>query len=130
MARSNEIDPGTGELQKYTFQNLRSIHYGINCTLKAQEYPFDIDTSDQFLKSRKAFDDACKELKKERYGHIKHTPEISANGKKTATYLKKIPLRSSLHKVPPLLSIKIFQSNIPTKRLFSNTFLIFAHAIM
>ena len=111
-------------------QSLRSIRYGINRTLKAQEYPFDITTSDQFLKSRKAFDDACKELKKEGFGHIKHTPEISANGKKTATYLTKIPLRSTLRKVTPLLSIKIFQSNVPTKRLFSNTFLISARAIM
>ena len=79
-ARTNKVDETTGELKKYMILSLRSLLYAINRNLKDHEYRFDITTSEAFLKSPNAFDDACKELKTEGYGHINHTPEIEAAG--------------------------------------------------
>ena len=79
-ARSNKVDE-KGIQQKYMIQSLRSIRYGINRVLKEKKYGYDITTSEKFSESQKAFEDACKELKEEGFGHISHTPEISPEGK-------------------------------------------------
>ena len=109
-------------------QSLRWISYEINCTLKNHDYPFDITTSDQFLKSRKAFDDACKELKKEGYGHIVHT-DISPKGNKIL-FLNNIYHRSKYFtKTHPFVSIKKHQSNVTSKHLLIHTYLISKHEL-
>ena len=78
-ARTNKVNTA-GEQKKYKIQSLCSLRYGINRNLKLKDYGYDITTSDLFLKSRRAFDDACKELKEEGYGSIKHYPEIAPSG--------------------------------------------------
>ena len=78
-ARQLKLDK-EGQEKKYTVQSLHSIRYGLKCVLKDRKYPHNIITSDLFANSQELFEDACRELKKEGLGSIRHYPEIAPSG--------------------------------------------------
>ena len=61
-------------------QSLRSLRYGIRRILKDKKYEHNIITSELFSDSQQLFEDACKELKSEGLGDVKHYPEIKPTG--------------------------------------------------
>lgn len=65
---------------RYTVSSLRNLRYAINRNLKKRGAEFDITKSDNFINSQKAFEDACKLLKKLGYGVVKHYDEIIPAG--------------------------------------------------
>ena len=79
-ARHNKIDKKTNEPKKYRVQTLKTLQYVLNRVLHEHGITFDIITDSDFRKSQTAFTDCCKELKKEGYGFITPTDEITPEG--------------------------------------------------
>ena len=75
VRQSKQNSNGTDK--KYTVQSLHSLRYGLKHVLKDKEYRYNIITLDYFTKSQQLFEDACRELKAEGLGSIKHYPEIT-----------------------------------------------------
>ena len=65
----------------YTILSLHHIYYAIKRLLQNSGREFDITSDPQFANSQKLFKEACKELKRKGYGHVKHTNAIKPSGR-------------------------------------------------
>ena len=65
----------------YTVSSLHHIRYGIKRLLQQSGCEFDITSDPRFSNSQRLFKEACKELKRKGFGHVKHTDAIKPSGK-------------------------------------------------
>ena len=68
----------------YTVSSLHHIRYAIKRILQNAGHEFDITTDPRFSTSQRLFKEACKELKRKGYGHVKHTNAIKPTGRSTS----------------------------------------------
>ena len=64
----------------YTVSSLHHIRYAIKRILQNAGREFDITTDPKFANSQRLFKEACKELKRKGFGHVKHTDAIKPSG--------------------------------------------------
>ena len=67
--------------EHYTVSSLHHIRYAIKRILQNSGKEYDITTDPRFSNSQRLFKEACKELKRKGFGHVKHTDAIKASGK-------------------------------------------------
>ena len=75
------VAPEKEGLQHYTVSSLHHICYAIKRLLQNSAREFDITTDPKFANSQRYFKEACKELKRKGFGHVKHTDAIKLPGK-------------------------------------------------
>lgn len=69
------------EGQHYRVSTLKHYVYGLNRCLQCRGHETDLVKSPCYIRSQKAFKDACAELKKLGLGYVENYKEISAKGK-------------------------------------------------
>ena len=62
--------------EKYTVASLKHLRYVLNRSLKRKGHEYNIIRSDSFIKRQQMLDDACRKLKKDGKGFVKHYKEI------------------------------------------------------
>ena len=82
------VSPEKEGSQHYSVSTLHHIRYGIKRLLQGSGREFDITTDPQFANSQRLFKEACKELKRKGYGHVKHTEAIKPSGKHLHLHIK------------------------------------------
>ena len=65
----------------YSIASLRNLRNGLSRELQNHGRMIDLTTDPKYVKSRKAFKDACKELKTKGKGIVNSYPEITHSGK-------------------------------------------------
>ena len=66
--------------EHYSVSSLHHIRYGIKRLLQNNGKTYDITVDPHFAKSQKMFKEACKELKRKGFGHVRHTDEVLPTG--------------------------------------------------
>ena len=75
------VSPQKEGSDHYSVSSLHHIRYAIKRLLQNKGKTYDITTDPRFAHSQKMFKEACKELKRKGYGHVKHTDDILPTGK-------------------------------------------------
>ena len=70
----------------YSVSSLHHIRYALKRILMNHGREFDITVDPRFSKSQRLFKEACKELKRKGYGHVKHIDAIIPSGRSTFTF--------------------------------------------
>ena len=102
----------------YTMSSLHHIRYALKRILQGKGCEFDITTDPRFTHSQHMFKEACKELKRKGFGHIKRTEDINPSGRSSSLRRNKIA-----NFVPLLLSGSF------TKRCHFFTIFIFLYVL-
>ena len=75
------VSPEKEGATHYSVSSLHHIRYAIKRILQANGRDFDYTVDPKFSKSQRMFKEACKELKRKGFGHVKHTDEIKPKGR-------------------------------------------------
>lgn len=97
----------TEEGERYKTSSLGGLRYALNRCLHEKGFESDIVHSPQFVKSSKAFSDACKELKALGKGDREHYKEIIPQGNICKSYLSIMVSKRKIYDIHwPQIDIK------------------------
>ena len=78
------VSPEKQGADHYSVSSLHHIRYAIKRILQSNGRDFDITMDPKFAKSQRMFKEACKELKRKGFRHVKHTDVIKPQGRSTS----------------------------------------------
>ena len=74
------VSPQKEGSDHYTVSSMHHIRYGIKRILQSKGHEFDITTDPRFTHSQHMFKEACKELKRKGFRHVKCTDDLTPSG--------------------------------------------------
>ena len=77
------VSPQNEGSDHYTVSSLRHIRYAIKIIIQSKDRQFDITTDSRFAHSQHMFKEACKQLKRKGFGHVRRTDNILPSGRST-----------------------------------------------